>query len=57
MTRFEYRAMDWQSQDEAFTAWVDQYLVDNGLPSFEQEGDYGHVDLRALKRQFLSELA
>jgi hypothetical protein len=56
MTKQEYKSLDWQSKDEMFFNWVDQYLIDNDLPSFEQEGDYGHVDLVDLRKEFMSNL-
>lgn len=56
MTRKEYFKFDWQSRDEMFFNWLDQYLADNNLPSFEEEGDYGHVDVVELRKEFLDTL-
>jgi hypothetical protein len=57
MTRKEYRTMDWQSKDQAFYDWLDQYLEDNAISSFEEMGDYGHVDIVELRKEFVQSLA
>lgn len=56
MTRKQYFALDWQNRDEVFYEWLDQYLADNGLPSFQQQGDYGHVDIVELRKEFIGSL-
>ena len=56
MTKKQYKQADWQTQDQMFFDWLDQYLIDEGLESFESAGDYGHVDVVELRDQFEEEL-